>query len=224
MSRKIYSKIEKIQPEVPGNLISSRSNFGTELTTLLSTYDMKIPFVVTKCVAEIEARGLTVPCIYRIPGHVEQINAIRDAFEIDEDKTDLSHRRYPDIHAISGTLKLFLIKLPTRLITSNVHSLLIDAIQQKNLEIKVSLIKQALLSLPKAHYDTLKYVIEHLHRISLYASINKMDAHCLAVTFSLYLLNVAEIHPSLPTLDITKEIEVTKTLIELCQCLFNCNK
>ena len=99
----------------------------------------------------------------------------------DGEKADLSQEKYPNINVITGALKSYLRLLPIPLITFIVHPLLIDAMRKllslerilwlvffftehKNNDLKISSIKHALKSLPKAHYDTLKYVVEHLHR------------------------------------------------------------
>lgn len=68
--------------------------FGVDLTTSLgvkilpgsagpagSGEILEVPSVVTECVAEVEARGLTSEGIYRVPGSQEQIEALKLAFE-----------------------------------------------------------------------------------------------------------------------------------------------
>lgn len=58
-----------------------RGVFGIELTTLLTAYKAKIPFVVKKCVEEVEARGLTTEGIYRLSGFADEVDAIKLAFD-----------------------------------------------------------------------------------------------------------------------------------------------
>lgn len=58
-----------------------RGVFGIELTTLLTAHNAKLPFVVTKCVEEVEARGLTVEGIYRLSGFAEEIECIKMTFD-----------------------------------------------------------------------------------------------------------------------------------------------
>lgn len=40
-----------------------------------------MPAIVTECIAEVEARGLTSEGIYRVPGSQDQIDALKLAFE-----------------------------------------------------------------------------------------------------------------------------------------------
>lgn len=95
---------------------------------------------------------------------------------------DLGEEKYPNIHVITGALKLYLRILPVPLITFKVHPLLIDAtrkyvisdiivvvhyeyiLEHKSKDLQISSIKHALLSLPRHHYDTLRYMLEHLSR------------------------------------------------------------
>lgn len=72
---------EKFANDCVPDLKYLRGVFGIELTTLLSAYKAELPFVVTKCVAEVEARGLTTEGIYRLSGFAEEIDAIKMAFD-----------------------------------------------------------------------------------------------------------------------------------------------
>lgn len=48
-------------------------------------------------------------------------------FFIDGEMTDLGEEKYPNIHVVTGALKLYLRILPVPLITFKVHPLLLDA-------------------------------------------------------------------------------------------------
>jgi hypothetical protein len=72
---------EKFPNDCVPDLKYVRGVFGIELTTLLTAHNAKLPFVVTKCVAEVEARGLTTEGIYRLSGFAEEIEAIKMAFD-----------------------------------------------------------------------------------------------------------------------------------------------
>lgn len=211
---------EKFPNDCVPDLKYLRGVFGIELTTLLSAHNAQLPFVVTKCVLEVEARGLTTEGIYRLSGFAEEVDAIKMAFDKDGDKADLSQEKYPNINVITGALKLYLRLLPIPLITFIVHPLLIDAIQHKNEDLKLSSVRHALKSLPKAHYSTLKFMIEHLNRVSKHSAINKMTPHNLATVFAPTLIGPAE---SLGTIlpDMTSDILLIETLISHCQTIFS---
>ncbi|XP_018567197.1 beta-chimaerin isoform X1 [Anoplophora glabripennis] len=200
---------EKFANDCVPDLKYLRGVFGIELTTLLSAYKAELPFVVTKCVAEVEARGLTTEGIYRLSGFAEEIDAIKMALDKDGEKADLSVDKYPNINVITGALKLYLRILPVPLITFEVHPLLIDAIQHDKKDLQLSSIKHALLSLPKPHYDTLKFMIEHLYRVALHAPINKMNSSNLATVFAPTLIH----HPPNIIWDVRSDILLLEIMI-----------
>lgn len=93
--------------------------------------------------------------------------------------------------------------------------------EHKNLDLKLSSLRHALSSLPKPHYDTLKFMIEHLHRVSLHSAINKMTPHNLATVFAPTLIAPSEsVNDFLP--DMTSDILLIETLILHCEVIF-CN-
>lgn len=53
-------------------------------------------------------------------------------------------------------------------------------------------IKTLVQLLPKAHYDTLEYLIRHLLRVSIQSEENKMDPSNLAIVFGPSLIRVVE--------------------------------
>lgn len=72
---------EKIPNDCVPDLKYLRGVFGIELTTLLTVHNAELPFVVTKCVDEVEARGLHTEGIYRLSGFAEEIDAIKMALD-----------------------------------------------------------------------------------------------------------------------------------------------
>lgn len=207
---------EKFANDCIPDLKYLRGVFGIELTTLLSAYKAELPFVVTRCVTEVEARGLTTEGIYRLSGFADEIDAIKLAFDRDGEKVDLSMETYPSINVITGALKLYLRILPVPLITFEVHPRLIDAIQHNDIDLQLSSIKHALLLLPKPHYDTLKFMIQHLHRVALHAPINKMNALNLATVFAPTLIH----HPPNIIPDVRSDILLLEVMISKCDTVF----
>lgn len=94
-----------------------RGLFGTDLTTVVQLYHCSIPFVVLRCVEEVEARGMLQEGIYRVSGFADEIDALKMALDRDGEKADLSEQQYSNINVIAGTLKLYLRLLPVPLIT-----------------------------------------------------------------------------------------------------------
>jgi hypothetical protein len=58
-----------------------RSIFGVDLTTLVRAQRTVRPFVVDKCVSEIEARGLDTEGLYRVSGFADEMDSLRMALD-----------------------------------------------------------------------------------------------------------------------------------------------
>ncbi|CAH0551555.1 unnamed protein product [Brassicogethes aeneus] len=207
---------EKFANDCVPDLKYVKGVFGIELTTFLSAHKAEIPFVVTKSVAEVEARGLTIEGIYRLNGFADEIDAIKLAFDKYGEKADLSIEKYANVNAITGALKLYLRILPVPLITFEVHPLLIDAIQHKKQDLVLSSIVHALLSLPKGHYDTLKFMMEHLNRVARHSALNKMTESNLATVFAPTLI----LHPNMNLPDVRSDINLLEILITHYESVF----
>lgn len=58
-----------------------RGVFGIDLTTLVKAYRTTRPFVVDKCISEIERRGLDAEGLYRVSGFAEEIETLKLALD-----------------------------------------------------------------------------------------------------------------------------------------------
>ena len=141
-----------------------RGVFGVDLTTLVALYKCHIPFVVKKCVEEIEKRGLMHEGIYRISGFADEIDTLKLALDRDGEKTVMSENVYNNVNVIAGTLKLYLRLLPLPLITFQAYPTFMKAVQCKSIGEQIIAIREALKELPVAHLNCLKYILEHLNR------------------------------------------------------------
>ncbi|XP_042862876.1 N-chimaerin-like isoform X3 [Penaeus japonicus] len=170
---------------------TSSGIFGADLTTSLRGSTDRVPSVVTECVSEVEARGLTMEGIYRVPGSQDQIEALRLAFERDGNRVNLNEKAVSDINVVAGVLKLYLRLLPIPLITSQCFLRLQAVCKLSTREAKVSGIREALLTLPVAHLSTLKVIIMHLARVCDHSAVNKMTATSLSTVFAPTLVQSA---------------------------------
>lgn len=104
-----------------------RGVFGTDLTIVAQLYQCSIPFVVRRCVEEVEARGMLQEGIYRVSGFADEIDALKLALDSDGEKTNMSESAYGNINVIAGTLKLYLRLLPVPLITFQAYPSFMEA-------------------------------------------------------------------------------------------------
>ncbi|TRZ05244.1 hypothetical protein HGM15179_021864 [Zosterops borbonicus] len=78
--------------------------FGVDLGTLVAREGSPglVPVIVTKCLDEIERRGLKVVGLYRLCGSAAAKKELREAFERDSEGVTLSQGLYPDISVVVG--------------------------------------------------------------------------------------------------------------------------
>ncbi|XP_007665650.1 rho GTPase-activating protein 29 isoform X2 [Ornithorhynchus anatinus] len=178
--------------------------FGVEFAQAAKNAPDGIPFIIKKCTSEIESRALNVKGIYRVNGGKSRIEKLCQAFENGKDLVELSELF---AHDISNVLKLYLRQLPEPLILFRLYNEFIGLAKEsqninEDLDLKqtspkakkrqsVSIdlnrflikIKDLLKQLPVPNYNTLQFLIGHLHRVSEQDEENKMSARNLGIIF-----------------------------------------
>lgn len=76
-----YRCSEKLPADCCPDLKQLRGVFGIDLTTLVKAHKSTRPFVIDKCIQEIETRGLDAEGLYRVSGYQEEMDNLRMAFE-----------------------------------------------------------------------------------------------------------------------------------------------
>jgi hypothetical protein len=99
--------------------------FGSDLTARCEFEKQMIPRIVTRCIEEVELRGMDVEGIYRKSGGTSQVNQVRSGFEADNDH-DISDPDL-DIHAVTSAVKNYFRRLPVPLITFAVYDQFLEA-------------------------------------------------------------------------------------------------
>ncbi|XP_020508226.1 rho GTPase-activating protein 45 isoform X1 [Labrus bergylta] len=83
--------------------------FGREFSQVVSCASDSVPFIITKCISEIERRALKMKGIYRVNGVKTRVEKLCQAFENGKELVELSQC---SPHDISNVLKLYLRQLP----------------------------------------------------------------------------------------------------------------
>ncbi|KAI9486486.1 MAG: hypothetical protein EXX96DRAFT_44094 [Benjaminiella poitrasii] len=148
-----------------------------------------IPYVVSLCIREVEARGLKSVGIYRLSGPASTIQKYKASFNKREHVT---FKEEHDINAVTGLLKLYFRELRQPLMTFEYYDWFIDAAKISDYEERMYQIKSIIHSLPKANYIVLERLMRHLHLVASYSEINKMEASNLALIFSVGLLRTSQ--------------------------------
>ncbi|XP_070708990.1 rho GTPase-activating protein 29 isoform X2 [Pempheris klunzingeri] len=179
--------------------------FGIDFAQAAKNSHDGIPFIIQKCTSEIENRALNIKGIYRVNGAKSRVEKLCQAFENGKHLVELSEL-YP--HDISNVLKLYLRQLPEplilfryyndfiglakesqRIIVEELEALRLSPTPVSPAQVSVELnrvlfkIKDLLRQLPSAHYKTLQFLIQHLHRVTEQSEENKMTASNLGIIF-----------------------------------------
>ncbi|KAI1305328.1 N-chimaerin [Halotydeus destructor] len=174
---------EKVPADCCPDLRHIRRVFGVDLTTLVKACNTIRPFVVDLCVKEIENRGLHVEGLYRVSGFADDVEALKTKLESESESADNYLRSCDDVHVITGVLKMFFRHLPVPVITFDTYPFFLQAIRRKNDDDKLHGLRDAINKLPPAHYQTLKYFLGHLNRVSQLSEQNLMTAYNLSTVF-----------------------------------------
>ncbi|XP_033973291.1 LOW QUALITY PROTEIN: rho GTPase-activating protein SYDE1-like, partial [Trematomus bernacchii] len=172
--------------------------FGVDLHHLVEKEGSSppIPRLITKCVTEIERRGLKVVGLYRLCGSASVKKDLRDWFERNSSAVCLSEDLYPDINVLTGILKDYLRELPSPLITSSLYQVVREALtlqpppapptapdpEQNRRTVEL------LTCLPPPERATLSLLLDHLSLVASLSPWNRMTHQNLAVCFGPVLL------------------------------------
>lgn len=99
--------------------------FGSDLVERASYERRQIPSVVTRCIEEVELRGMDIEGIYRKTGGSGQVKVIQEGFEKTDDY-DISDPGL-DITAVTSVLKQYFRKLPIPLLTFDVYDRVLES-------------------------------------------------------------------------------------------------
>lgn len=79
------------------------------------------------CTSIVEARGLEVIGIYRVPGNTAAVSFLLDAVNHGFESLNLQDPKWSDVNVISSLLKAFFRKLPDPLVTCELYPHFIEA-------------------------------------------------------------------------------------------------
>lgn len=156
--------------------------FGSELEDRCEYEKRIIPAIVSRCIEEVESRGMDVEGIYRKSGGTGQVKIVQQGFEKDA-SYDISDPDL-DIHAVTSALKQYFRKLPTPLITYDVYDGLLEAGRLQDKEKQAAALRMVVAELPDHHRDCLEFLVQHLARVMAQESDNLMTTLNLAVVFA----------------------------------------
>ncbi|KAE9974283.1 hypothetical protein EG327_008820 [Venturia inaequalis] len=199
-----------------GDGMASDQLFGQQLSLRCEFERRVIPCIVSRCIEEVELRGMDVEGVYRKSGGTGQVNQVRLGFEKDND-FDISDPDL-DIHAVTSALKQYFRKLPVPLITFDVYDDLLNASRLEDKEDRGLEMKAAVNMLPKAHKDCLEFLVFHLAKVMAQEKENLMTPLNLAVVFAPTIMRPRTIEREMS--DMQAQRVAVQTLLEMNQVIF----
>lgn len=192
--------------------VEPRELFGLSLE-LRCLYEKSVtPFIITKCIEQVELRGLDIEGIYRVSGGTILVEKLENAFreyQPDSNLKSLNDLMSQDIHAVSSVLKRYLRKLPNPIIPFEHYSsfIALNAMDQGKLQNSQELVSK----LPELNYKNLKVILTHLIKIYQNANANKMTLKNISVVFGPTLMR--DVNPEREVIDMSARTSVLEFIL-----------
>ncbi|XP_029660661.1 uncharacterized protein LOC115234073 isoform X4 [Formica exsecta] len=188
-----------------------------------SSFSEYVPLIVEMCTSIVEARGLEVVGIYRVPGNTAAISQLTDSVNKGFENINFQDPRWSDVNVISSLLKSFFRQLPDSLLTAELYPMFIDADKIEDPQRRMTTIRKLLRDLPEHHFETLKYLMQHLKKIVDHSEINKMEAKNLAIVFGPTLVRASGSRDNMVTMvtDMSHQCRIVESLLNNVDWFFS---
>lgn len=183
--------------------------YGSTLIARCSYEQSPVPKIILECANHIEKNEdyMRAEGIYRKSGSQLLIEEIEREF-ITCDTTssiELENLLNEDVHAVASVLKRYLRRLPNPVLSFQIYEPLINTVRENrlmnNLPLKsvgnrsltsdnacykpaLESICKILSYLPVEHYELLKFLAEHINKITAYSDSNLMNLYNLSLVFA----------------------------------------
>jgi len=221
----------KTTKDVEASSVASETStlFGNDLTRQAEIEGRPVPYIVTRCIEEVEANGMDYEGIYRKSGGASSLRAIIDAFESGGEVNFDHLGGSNDICAVTSALKQYFRNLPDPLLPFQSYERFLQATVGSDPNLKIAKFRAILDNMPKVNHECLHLLINHLaryfltlnsvnHRVAEKSDINLMHASNLAVVFSPTIMRDAT--GTRQITDMTATNSCVKFLIENAHALF----
>ncbi|XP_041097692.1 rho GTPase-activating protein 15 isoform X2 [Polyodon spathula] len=219
--RKLILKRPPLQALQEKGLIKDQV-FGCRLDALCEREKTTVPRFVRLCVEAVERRGLETDGIYRVSGNLSVIQRLR--FHVDhEEKLNLDHSQWEDIHVITGALKMFFRELPEPLIPYSFFDEFVETVKMPDYTEKVDKLKLLVDNLPPANHDTMKYMFRHLKKVKELSDVNRMTTQNIGIVFGPTLMRPEKDFANI-AVNMVYQNQVVEDILSECDAIFRLSR
>ncbi|XP_054767865.2 rho GTPase-activating protein 21-like isoform X1 [Lytechinus pictus] len=198
------------------------ATFGVPLEECASSQSNElVPMVIEICCSIVEAKGMDIVGIYRVPGNSGGISYLKEELKKGVDEIDLTDERWQDVNVISSLLKLFFRKLPNPLVPNNQYKEFIAANRLEEPSERMWALRRQIHNLPDHHYESFKYLANHLKGVANNADVNRMEVRNLAIVFGPTLVRSGDDSMVTMVTDMSDQCKIVESLILHCDWFFS---
>jgi hypothetical protein len=174
-----------------------------------------VPPIVMECVKYLSNPDImSVKGIFRLSGTKNNIDRLRAAFDKGIDPKLYDHNISP--HDVATLLKQYFRELPNSVVPQALFSRMIELGNALEDAVTPALIENlrdifgGTTTLPSAHIDTLRYVLEFLRALASFSPVNLMTSRNISIVFAPNL-----IRPSVETMETTLAQPALNSVLEV---------
>ncbi|KAK9460383.1 uncharacterized protein V1516DRAFT_686052 [Lipomyces oligophaga] len=147
--------------------------------------EVKVPSIVYRCFEYLDhKRAAKEEGIFRLSGSSIVIRALKDRFNHDGDVDLVNDGANYDVHAVASLLKLYFRELPVNVLTTELQSEFIQAMDMENRQLRTDMLYVLLRQLPRENFSVLKALSRYLIKIVENYEQNKMTLRNVGIVFA----------------------------------------
>eukprot|EP01094_Clydonella_sp_ATCC50884_P017214 TRINITY_DN2956_c1_g2_i1.p1 TRINITY_DN2956_c1_g2~~TRINITY_DN2956_c1_g2_i1.p1 ORF type:complete len:747 (-),score=262.67 TRINITY_DN2956_c1_g2_i1:126-2366(-) len=196
--------------------------FGVPLMEVLekeNRIDSGVPVIVEKCMAFLrsEREGLETQGLFRISGMKGDLDELQEMFDTkEEDEITLEGR---DIHAVAGTLLLWLREFPEPLLGFDMFEPLINSLNASEMCVGTKELLRDIKCRSPCHMKLFRTLVFFWRDLTLHSEVNKMSPSNIAIVVAPNILR-----PRVETIETALRSplanQVIESIVEDCDAIF----
>ncbi|GMT28295.1 hypothetical protein PFISCL1PPCAC_19592 [Pristionchus fissidentatus] len=210
--KKCHTKITHQCPATNPSQSTGRF-FGAPLSSIAED-DSGVPVLLSRLLVAIEVRGLFTEGIYRKSGSIAQIRQARVQMDAAQDGEGVPIDDM-QIHVLTTLVKSFLRELPDPIMTFDLYENFLNVSEVEETAERIRCLTVMVDLLPKHNKCVLDRLIYHMARVAHQDSVNRMNAHNLALIFGPCLMRRKEsVHAQDQLQDVNRQAICVAALVE----------